>query len=363
MTGPVPKSGVLAIPGYQPGKARIDGVSDIVKLSANENALGASPAAIAACRDAAADISFYPDMRASALRMAVARKFSLDADQLIFGAGSDEIFALACHAFLNPGDNAVQPQYGFAAWIITVQAAGGVMRSAPERDFHVDVDALLDCVDARTRIAFIANPANPTGTAIPFSEIRRLHAKLPENVLLVVDSAYAEFARTATGFDDGLALAQQAPNVLVTRTFSKLYGLAALRIGWGYAARSVIDAMDRIRLPFNTTAPSHAAAIAALADEDFAERSIAYVEDGRRRLAEYLRQRGIQSIPSHANFVTAVFPAEGSRNAAAVERALAGRGILVRSLGNYGLADALRITIGPQPAMERLYAALDDILG
>jgi histidinol-phosphate aminotransferase len=362
MNGPVPKVSVLAIPGYHPGKASIAGASDIVKLSANENAFGASPAALAAYRDASADISLYPDMRATALRQAVAQRFSLEADQLIFGAGSDEIFALACHAFLNPGDNAVQPQYGFAAWIITVQAAGGEMRSAPERDFHVDVDAILDCVDARTRIAFIANPANPTGTAIPFSEIRRLHARLPENVLLIVDSAYADFARLAPLFEDGLALAKRAPNVLVTRTFSKLHGLAALRIGWGYGPRPVIDAMDRIRLPFNTTAPSHAAAIAALADEDFAERSIAYVEDGRRRLADFLRQRGVQAIPSFANFVTAIFPTEGSRAAATVDEALAGRGILVRSLGNYGLPHALRITIGADQAMQRLYAALDDIL-
>jgi histidinol-phosphate aminotransferase len=361
MTGPIPKPGVIAIPGYQPGKARIEGVSDVVKLSANENALGASPAALASYLKAA-DLSVYPDMRASALREAVAQKFSLEPERLIFGAGSDEIFALACHAFLEPGDNAVQPQYGFAAWIITVKAAGGEMRSAPERDYRVDVDAILDVVDARTKIVFIANPGNPTGTAIPFSDIRRLHARMPERVLLILDSAYAEFAKAAPGFEDGLDLARQAKNVLVTRTFSKLYGLAALRIGWGYGAPAVIDAMDRIRLPFNTSAPAHAAAVAALGDDEFTARSIAYVETERRRLAEFILQRGLNIIPSHANFVTVLFPPEGAHAAASVEQALAKREILVRALANYGLPDALRITIGPEPAMERLYAALDEIL-
>lgn len=362
MTGPVPKDGLAAIRSYVPGKARLDGATRIFKLSANENALGTSPLARAAYQAAQADLSLYPDMRASALRAGLAARFGVEPERLIFGAGSDELFALACQAFLAPGENAVQPQFGFAAWIIAVQAAGGEMRVAAERNHCVDVDALLSTIDDRTKIVFLANPGNPTGTAIPFAEVRRFHAALPSRVLLILDSAYVEFAGKAPDFDAGTELARTAPNVLMTRTFSKLYGLAALRIGWGYGAQSIIEAMDRVRSPFNTTAPAQAAALAALGDDDFIERSIAYVEEGRERLAGFFQVRGVALLRSYANFVTAFFPAAGDRSAAAIERALAERGILVRTLGNYGLPDALRITIGPPPAMDALYASLGDIL-
>ena len=344
MTGPIPRAAIRRMGVYVPGKVRADGVARVIKLSANENALGTSPKARAAYVAAAGDLFRYPDVRASALRAAVARKFAVEQDRLIFGVGSDEIFTLACMAYLDPGDNAVQPEFGFAAWRLAVAAADCEMRFAPERDYRVDVDAILERVDARTRIIFIANPANPTGSFIPFSEVMRLHRALPETVLLVLDGAYAEFARNAPGFDAGLDLARTAPNVLMTRTFSKLYGLAGQRVGWGYGAAAVIEALDRVRLPFNMTIPGQAAAIAALEDDDFADASIAHVDKGRAGLVAFLDDLGVRSIPSFANFVTIVL--NSAAQASTIDKALTARGVLVRGLSNYQMPNCLRVTIG-----------------
>lgn len=358
MTGPQPKPGILSIPAYTPGKTAAAGSVRAVKLSANENALGCSPLARAAYLEAASEISLYPDMHALALREAVAEKYGLERERLTFGAGSDEIFTLACQTFLTPGDNAVQPQFGFAAWAIAVQAAGGVMRNAPERDYHVDVDALINAVDARTRIVFVANPANPTGSAIPFSEIRRLHDNLRPDILLVIDGAYSEFAEGGD-YREEFALAQSAPNILVTKTFSKIFGLAALRLGWGYGAADVISAIERVRPPFNTTRPGQAAAIAALRDEEFLRESVRYVAEARKDLAAFLSGYGLATIPSAANFVTAHF----GDGAAAVEAALAARSVLVRGLKGYGMPDHLRVTVGAPADMERFRAAFAEIVG
>ncbi|MDZ7628015.1 MAG: histidinol-phosphate transaminase [Parvularculaceae bacterium] len=342
MTGPVPRNAVSKIGIYVPGKVRADGAARVVKLSANENALGASPKARAAYLAAADDFFRYPDVRAGALRAAVARKFDVEPERLIFGVGSDEIFTLACMAYLDPGDNAVQPEWGFAAWRIAVAAMGADIRSAPERDFVVDIDAILDRVDAQTKIVFLANPANPTGSAIAYSEVLRLQRALPEQTLLVLDGAYAEFARAMPGFDAGLGLARNAPNVLMTRTFSKLYGLAGLRVGWAYGPPAVIAALDRVRLPFNMTIPGEAAAIAALDDDAFVDASIAHVDRERATLDAFVRQFGVRTIPSWANFVTLVF--DDAASAKVVDERLAARGVLVRGLGNYGMPTCLRVT-------------------
>jgi histidinol-phosphate aminotransferase len=350
MSGPIPRAAVQKIGVYVPGKARADGAARVIKLSANENALGASPKAHAAYLEAGADIFRYPDVRATALRMAVARKFDLEPQRLIFGVGSDEIFTLACMAYLDPGDNAVQPEFGFAAWRLAVAASDCEMRFAPEKDYVVDVDAILDRVDDRTKIVFVANPANPTGSYVPFTEIERLHRGLPPETLLVLDGAYAEFAREAPGFDAGLDLARSAPNVLMTRTFSKLYGLAGLRVGWGYGAAEVIAALDRVRLPFNMTAPGQAAAIAALEDDDFADRSIAHVDRERDKLVGFFDRLGVRSIPSFANFVTIVF--DHAEEAQAIDAALAACGVLVRGLSNYQMPNCLRVTLAAAEEME-----------
>lgn len=361
MTGPQPKPGVLDIPLYIPGKSRASGAGEPVKLSANENALGCSPFARAAYLEAAKALSLYPDMNATALRQAIGVRYGLETEQIVFGAGSDEIFTLACQTYLRPGDNAVQPAFGFAAWAIAAQAAGGVMKNAPEKDFHVDVDAILETVDERTKIVFVANPANPTGTAIPFSEIERLHAGLRSDILLIIDGAYSEFAGEGD-YAAELALARSAPNVLVTKTFSKLYGLAALRIGWGYGARNIAEALERVRPPFNTTAPAQAAAVAALGDADFHQRSIGYVITARVGLTSFLEGFGLRVLPSAANFLTVLFERGGGAGADAAEAGLARKGVLVRGLANYGMPAGLRITIGAPADLERFRTVFSTIM-
>ena len=361
MSGPTPKAGILDINLYVPGKARAAGFARPIKLSANENALGCSPLARAAYAEAAADLHRYPDPRAQALRDALAERHGLDPDRLIFGCGSDELFNLVCNAFLSPGDNAVQPEFGFAAWAIAAKTAGAAVKNAPERALTVDVDALLAEVDERTRIVFLANPANPTGTRIPFAEVRRLHAALPQDVVLVLDGAYAEYAEHHADFDSGFALARDAPNVFVTRTFSKIHGLAGLRIGWGYAAAALVQAMDRVRAPFNTSAAGQAAALAALSDRGFVQRSVDHVEEWRPRLCARLTALGLAPAPSATNFVTFVVPEEHGRSASGLAALLAGKGVLVRELGGYGLPQALRVTIGSDSDMHSFIDALEAV--
>lgn len=357
MTGPVPKPGILDIAPYVPGRATLAGVERPLKLSANENPFGCSEAALAAYSRAAADIHLYPDANTSRLRAAIAEKYRLEPDRLVFGAGSDEIFAFSAQAYLGPGDNAIQPKYGFAAWAIAVAATGAQMRSAPEPDFKVDVDAIIASLDERTRVVFVANPANPTGTWLPFSEIERLHAALPDQVLLILDGAYAECAANVSGFSDGLEWARERTNVLVTRTFSKAYGLASLRVGWAYGPPAVVSALDRIRLPFSVPRAGEAAAVAALGDEAFLERSLAAFEKGRDELTVALSELGVRTLSSATNFVTARF-----EDAGAVDAELARRGILVRRLSNYGMPEWLRISVGKSEEMHRVIAALGEIV-
>jgi histidinol-phosphate aminotransferase len=357
MNGPQPRPGILDIGHYTPGRAAVAGFDRPLKLSANENAFGPSPLAVEAYRAAARDLHVYPEGKASALRAAIAAKHGLEPERLIFGCGSDELFAIACQALLQPGDNIVQPAHGFAAWAIAARANGGEVRNAPERDLTVDVDALLAAVDERTRIVFLADPANPTGTRLPFAEVRRLHAALPPEVLLLLDGAYAEFAEGLPDYDDGFALARGASNLFVTRTFSKLHGLAALRVGWGYGPQALIDAFERIRLPFNVPVPAQAAALAALSDTEHVARSIAQV---RRWVPEFRRRLGalgLATTDSAANFVTVQAP-----DAPALEAALAARGILVRGLKGYGLPDRLRITIGRDADNERVLQAIEELV-
>lgn len=356
-----PRATILDIAPYTPGKSKAEGFERPIKLSANENALGCSPLAREAFLNEAGGLNLYPDPDCAELRAKVAAAFALEPDRLIFGCGSDELFSIACQVWLEPGDNIVQPAHGFAAWAIAARACGGEVTSAPECDLTVDVDAMLAAVDERTRIVFVANPANPTGTCLPDSEIRRLHAGLPPDVLFLLDGAYAEYAREIDGFGDGLSLAREFPNVLVTRTFSKIHGLAALRIGWGYAAPAIFDAMNRIRLPFNAGRPAQAAAIAALADPDHVPRSLAHVRHWLPRFEAAFRDLGLKPVSSATNFVTVGFPEEGRLTAPAVEAALARHGILVRGLKNYGLPNHLRVTVGSDAENEALLVALSQV--
>jgi histidinol-phosphate aminotransferase len=359
VAGPRPKRAVEAIRAYDPGVEETDG---LIKLCANENPLGCSPAAREAFARAGADLNIYPDSRGSRLRAALVERYGIEPERIILGCGTDEIFALLNQTFLEPGDNIVQGQFGFSSYGIGARACLGEVRRAPEPSRRIDVDQILAQVNERTRLVFVANPANPTGTYIVETEIRRLQASLPANVLLVLDGAYAEFC-TDGAYSDGLELARSAPNLVVTHTFSKIHGLAALRIGWAYAPAAVADAVNRIRLPFNTSVPAQLAAVAGLGDVEHQRKSLAHVKRWRPRLAGRLEAMGLEVTPSGANFFLVDFPDTPGRTAPEAEAFLASRRVIVRGVAPYGLSNSLRITIGLDAENEALLAALESFLG
>jgi histidinol-phosphate aminotransferase len=358
---PLPKPGILDIHAYVPGKAKAEGVANPIKLSANENILGSSEKARAAYAGAAGQLHMYPDSQVSLLRTAIAERYGLEPERLIFGCGSDEVFQLLSQTFLEPGDNIVQGEFAFAAFAIGAHACQAEVKIAKEPGYRIDVDEILKTVDGRTRLVFLANPGNPTGTWIPFSEVERLHRELPPCVVLVLDGAYAEFADDPS-FSDGLEMARNSENVVVTHTFSKLHGLAALRVGWGYAPAAIAAAVDRIRLPFNISIPAQLAAVEALKDEDFQRRSIEHVNRWRPWLDQQLGGLGLDVVrPSAANFVLVGFPRTG-KTAAAADAFLTARGLLLRLVTNYGLPDHIRITIGLEEHNRAVIEALADFM-
>ena len=342
---PTPKPGILDIAPYVPGKSKAEGFAHPLKLSSNENPLGSSPAARAAYAAAVDELQMYPDGRANALREALHAKYGVEPERLIFGCGSDEVFTLLGQTYLQPGDNAIQVEHGFLAYRIAIRAAQAQVRFARQPDRRIDVHEILAQVDARTRIVFLDNPGNPTGAWLDGAEVRRLHAALPGDVILVLDGAYAEFVDDPA-YEDGIALAREADNVVVSRTFSKIHGLAGLRIGWAYCPPAIADACDRIRAPFNLSLPGQAAAVAALGDADFMARSAALVREERPGLELGLQALGLETYPSQANFTLVRFPDAPGRTASEAEAFLASRGVLVRGLKPYGLGDSLRITVG-----------------
>jgi histidinol-phosphate aminotransferase len=359
---PVPKPGILEIAAYVPGKAMAQGIANPIKLSANENALGVSPKAREAYAAAADRLHIYPDSTTAIVRAAVAERYRLEPERLIFGCGSDEVFLLLNQTFLEPGDNIVQGEFAFAAYAIGANACQAEVRSAREPNHRIDVDELLKCVDERTRLVFLANPGNPTGTWISFSEVLRLHDALPPSVVLVLDGAYGEFVGDP-GFDDGLDLARTADNIVVTHTFSKLHGLAALRIGWGYAPPEIAAALERIRLPFNTSIPGQLAAVAALRDQEFQTLSIDHVNRWRPWLEQQLGGLGIDIVgPSATNFVLVGFPKTPGHTARDADAFLTARGLLTRSVANYGLPEHLRITIGLEEHNRAVVDALAEFM-
>jgi len=363
MTGPTPKEWIKAIHPYVPGKSTTDSGAKAAKLSSNENPLGTSDKARAAFAAQAGGLERYPDGGAAALREALARRHGLDSSRIIYGTGSDEILHMAAGAFAGPGDEVIYVRYGFAVYEIAIRRVGATPVIAPDKDYATDVDAVLAAVTERTKIVFIANPNNPTSTYTPREEIARLHAGLPENVLLVIDQAYAEYLDQGED-DGGMVLASSAPNVLVTRTFSKIFGLAAERIGWGYAAAPIVDALHRIRLPFNVTIAGQNAAIAALGDEDFVAKSRAHNAKWRAWLTEEigkLGNAGLRTLESRANFLLVLF--NGAVTAEQAYHGLMDRGFIVRWLPGQGLANGLRITIGTEDETRGLAAALRDITG
>ena len=349
-----PQPGILDIALYQGGDSRLAGISDVLKLSSNENPYGPGPAARAAFVAAAGELHRYPSTDHHALRAAIGQVHGLDPARIICGVGSDEIIHFLCQAYAGPGDEVIHTHHGFAMYRISALAAGATPVEAPERDRRVDVDAILAACSPRTRLVFIANPANPTGTMLSEFEVARLAAHLPKGAILALDGAYAEFAED--GFDGGATLATTHHNVVMLRTFSKLYGLGGLRVGWGYGPQAIIDVLNRIRGPFNLSGPALAAAEAAVLDRAFAEHCRA--ENARLRdwLATELAQAGVPSDPSQANFILARFADEPE--ALACDAYLREKGIIVRRVAGYNLPHCLRITVGDEAGCRRVAEAV-----
>lgn len=352
MAGPQPLANILEITPYKGGQK----LENAHKLSSNENPLGCSPKAKDALIEASRQLELYPDGSAAALREAISSKYGIDADRIVCGAGSDEIFQLLARAYLRPGDNIVQSQHGFLVYRLVAQQSGAETRSAPETDLTANVDAMLERVDTRTKIVFLANPNNPTGTYIPYSEVKRLHDNLPDDVLLVLDGAYAEYVRL-NDYDSGIALAGKAPNVLITRTFSKIHGLAALRLGWAYGPASVIDALNRTRGPFNISTVAQAAGIAALNDDSFQAASVAHNSTELPRVARAIEKLGFEIFPSVGNFLLIRFPKESGRTSDDADIFLRQHGIVIRNVAVYGLPDCLRASIGTKEQNDDMIAA------
>ncbi|MDI1294904.1 MAG: histidinol-phosphate transaminase [bacterium] len=346
MTQPLPKDWILGISPYVPGKSATDDGRPLIKLSANENPLGTSAAARAALVAATADLATYPDPGASLLREAIGAAHGLDPDQVIYGTGSDELLHIAASAYAGPGDEILYVRYGFAVYDIAARRVGATPVIAPDKDYATDVDALLAAVTDKTKVVFLANPNNPTGTMTSAAEIARLHAGLRPDILFVLDQAYAEYLDAGED-DGGLELAKTASNILVTRTFSKIYGLAAERIGWGYACPAVIDVLHRIRAPFNVTTAGQAAAVAAIGDTAWVESSRTHNARWRDWLAGEigaLSNHGLRVVPSKTNFLLILF--DGKLTAEAAMKGLWEEGYATRWLPGQGLPNGLRITIG-----------------
>jgi histidinol-phosphate aminotransferase len=352
----------MAIAPYVPGRSTSEGGAPVIKLSSNENPLGTSRQAVEAFAKHSADLARYPDAGAALLREAIAAHHDLDPARVIYGTGSDEVLHLIAGAYAGPGDEIIQVRYGFAVYEIATRRVGATLVTADDRDYATDVDAILAAVTERTRVVFVANPNNPTGTFTRKDEIARLHAGLPAQVMLVLDQAYAEYLAPEDD-DGGLDLARTAANVIVTRTFSKIHGLAAERIGWGYGSEEAISAMHRIRAPFCCTTAGQEAAIAALGAADFIAASREHNREWRAWFGEEmgkLGNAGLRVVPSEANFLLVLF--EGAVSAETAYKALLERGYIVRWLPGQGLANGLRMTIGTEAETRGLAEALREIV-
>ena len=359
---PAPRPGIRGIAPYVPGKAALDGATTVIKLSSNETPFGPSPRAVEAYLEAVASLARYPDGSARSLREAIGKLYGLDPGRIVCGAGSDELLNLLAQAYLGPGDEAIYTEHGFLVYKIAIMSAGAKPVVAPERNLTADVDAILKRVTPATRIVFIANPNNPTGTYLAIDEVRRLRAGLPEDVLLVLDAAYAEYVR-ANDYEAGIELVATTQNTVMTRTFSKIYGLASLRLGWAYCPPDIADALNRIRGPFNVSGPAIASGIAALGDLAHLEVAVAHNEIWRERMREALSGLGLRVTPSAANFLLVHFPDKNGHSAAEADRFLHTKHIILRKVEEYGFPEALRLTIGSEGDNLAVLDALATFMG
>ena len=359
---PTPRPGVLDIAPYRGGEAGAPGIARPIRLASNESALGPSPRAVAAYTALAQEIHRYPDGAAETLRQTLARHYGLDAARIVCGNGSDELIGLLTKAYAGEGDEVLYSRHGFLMYPIAAKAAGATPVTAPETSLTADVDAILKAVTPRTRIVFLANPNNPTGTYLSSDEVARLHGGLPKSVLLVIDAAYAEFVQR-NDYEPGIALVEANSNVVMTRTFSKIYALAGLRVGWAYCSAEIADVLNRVRGPFNLNAAAQAAAVAALDDVAAVDRAREHNDIWRPWLERELGALGLAVQTSVANFVIVRFPGTGGKTADAAFEFLKSRGILTRKIAGYQLPDWLRITIGTEEEMRAVVKAAADFLG
>ena len=353
-----PQPGIMDIALYVGGQSRLEGHADPLKLSSNENPYGPSPRAVAALEQSAATLHRYPSTDHADLRAAIAAIHGLDADRIICGVGSDEVLQFIAQCYAGPGDEVIHTEHGFAMYPILARAAGATPVEVAERERVVDVDAILAACTAATRIIYLTNPGNPTGTMIPITEIERLAGAIPDHVILVLDGAYVEFTE---GYDGGASLVEARGNVVMTRTFFKIHGLGGLRIGWGYAPREIVDVLNRVRQPFNLSNSQLMAAEAAIRDTGFTEHCRTETARLRVWMREKLLALGIACDESHANYVLARFADEAE--AAACDAALRADGILVRRVGGYGFPEGLRITVGDEAGCSRVIDAITRFKG
>jgi histidinol-phosphate aminotransferase len=362
MNRPVPNPGILDIAPYTPGKSPVpEPGRKVFKLSANETPFGPSPKAKAAYTHAVEHLEDYPEGTSRVLREAIGRTFGLDPDRIICGAGSDEILNLLAHTYLKQGDEAISTAHGFLVYPIATKANGAKNVVVPETDHTANVDAILKAVTPRTKIVWLANPNNPTGTYLPFDEVKRLRAGLRSDVLLVLDAAYSDYV-SRNDYELGIELVATSDNTVMTHTFSKIHGLAALRIGWMFGPAHIVDAVNRIRGPFNVSTPAMLAAVAAIEDTTHQQMSKVHTEKWRNWLTEEIEKLGLKVTPSVANFVLIHFPTTKGKTSDEADVYLTKRGLVLRGLKNYNLPHALRMTIGTEEANRLVVDGLRDFM-
>lgn len=357
---PVPAhESIMSLSPYVGGASSVEGASRVIKLSSNEGAFGTNPTAAEVCRAFAEKMFRYPDGGSLELRRAVAEVHGLEENRIVCGSGSDELIGLLCHAYLKDGDEVVITQYAFLMYRLYALGCGAVPVSVPENDRRVDVEAVLKAVTDKTKIVFIANPGNPTGTYLSAGEIDRLCQGLPTDVMLVLDSAYAEFVPSAD-FDAGETFVRKYPNVVMLRTFSKIYGLGGIRLGWSYASQEITDVLNRVRGPFNVNSVAQAVGAVAVKDRAFVKKCFEHNLKWQEIFRKELPALGLNVTPSVTNFILVDFPLEAGKTAAEADKFLQSKGIIVRAVASYGLPDSLRMTIGNDEENEALLAALKE---
>ncbi len=362
MTRPVPQKGILEISPYVGGRAEAQGAERVFKLSANETPLGPSPRAREAFIAAASELERYPEGSAAELRKAIGERYGLSPERIVCGAGSDELLHLLAQAYLGEGDEAIATEHGFLIYPIVTRAAGATIVEVKEKNLRADVDAILAAVTPRTKVVFLANPNNPTGSYLPLDEVKRLQAGLRPDILFVIDAAYSEYV-SRNDYESGIELVATSQNVVMTRTFSKIHGLAALRLGWMYAPAPVVDVVNRIRGPFNVSIPALQAGIAAIGDIGHFERARAHNDKWLAWLAAEIAALGLEVAPSVANFLLIRFPSDAGRTAKDADRFLMARGLILRHVASYGLPNHLRLSVGTEEANRLVVAALAEFMG